>query len=506
MRAIPRPIVATLVATSLTLAASAAARAQPADRQQLYLAPLYREQSPRGAPGPGGMTGPADTGFQLQSLDPTQTMTTVLDFYAAGGGAPVMKTLPPISPLSSYNVYMPQESKLPLSAYASIVKSDRQMTAIVRTQWATTGATALMSSPQPSTELIVPLVMCHYHGQTAYVMLQNTNPNARVEPQVTLFEFGHPSPLLRKDFQIPAGGFLTLDMCDADKVLDGRAGYALVQSSEPIAAQAMVNFETSNAVYGFEGIPTELADTTLYAPLVRNNFYGTTGISVVNPGTTSTAVTVNFAGSMGSCAGWTFTQGPVTVAAGSSILFYQGGTLPGGPFNPLPSSCVAAATIRSRNGGVVAVVNDALGNPAAPTASAAYTAIAAESAARQVAAPLFRKDHLKARLTTGIQAMNTGSAPAHVNLRIALGGGPFVEVISGTACGGRCEATIPPGAAHTWYPGDMAAVPSNRYGSAHLESDQPLAVIISDASANGMADSATYNGLKIDVDVGGGVP
>jgi hypothetical protein len=400
---------------------------------------------------------------------------------------------------------MPSESKLSLSAYATIVSADRQMTAIVRTEWAKTGAAAMMTRAEPSTSLIVPLVMCHYYGQTAYVTLQNTDPNARATAQIALFEFGRTTALARNHVRISAGGFVTFNMCSSDwgGVLDGRAGYVLVESPEPIAAQAMVNFETSKAVYGFEGIPTERAAETLYAPLVRNNFYGTTGISIVNPATTATDVTVSFAGTLGSCVGKSFTQGPTTLAAGSSIVLYQGGTLPGGPLNPLPSNCAASATISAKDGKVVAVVNDALGNPAAPTASAAYSAISAEQTARQVAGPLFRKEHTKLRLSTGIQAMNTGTATAHVNLRLGLSHG---EVISGVDCGGLCEATIPPGGAHLWYPGDMPMVPSNRYGAAYLESDQPLAVIISDASANGTMDSATYNGLKLDVDVGGGVP
>jgi hypothetical protein len=442
-----------------------------------------------------GIKAAGATGIQVQNLDGSQPATVVADFYKQGGGAAVPINLPPIGPLSAYNIYLPSESKLTNGAYAAIISGDRQLAAIARTEWAASGGAALYSNVAPSTKVVLPLATKKYFNQTSLVSIQNTDPNQQASVSVKLYQTGNSTAILTKNYTIEKGTSITLDMGtnpDFDLVPASFLGSMTVESATPVGVQSFVDFENSEkAVYAFEGVPEEQAASVLYAPLARNAFFAaTTGISVVNPGASPVNVTVKYAGSLGSCVGQNFTDGPQTIQAGSSYVFYQGaGT-------NLPKNCGGAATIEATGGKVLAIVNDASGNPAQPTTSAAYNAVSADQGAKKVALPLYRNQHLATKITTGIQAMNIGTATARANISfsIANGGG----TISGPSCP-ACAQSIPAGGSYTWYPPSIAQLPVGQYGSAFIDSDQPLAVIVNDQSLTGGMDAAIYNGIKADV-------
>jgi hypothetical protein len=448
-----------------------------------------------------GIDGAGATGIQVQNLDAAQAAQVVADFYKQGGAAPVSIPLPSIAPLGAYNIYLPSEAKLTNGAYAAIISGDRQLAAIARTEWAQSGGAALYSNVAPSTMVALPLATKKYTGQNSLVSIQNTDPNQQAQVTLKLYQTGNSTPVLTKQYSIDKGTSITLDMeihPDFAAIPTPFLGSLTVESATPVGVQSFVDIETSpKAVYAFEGVPAEQAADKLFAPLFRNEFYGTTGISVVNPGTTDVQVTVKFAGSLGSCVGQAYTQGPATIAPGSSAVFYQANVnIPGSGMSPLPKNCAGAATIEATGGKVLAIVNDASGNPAAPTTSAAYNAVTTDLGSKKVALPLYRNKHTGAQLTTGIQAMNIGTAVARAEIAFTLSNG---TQISGAGCGGACQQNIDAGASYTWYPPSIAALPANQYGSAFINSDQPLAVIVNDASLTGGMDAAIYNGIKADL-------
>jgi hypothetical protein len=305
---------------------------------------------------------------------------------------------------------------------------------------------------------------------------------------------------MTKTYPIEKGTSITLDMGtsqDFDGLPTPFLGSITVESATPVGVQSFVDFDNSEkAVYAFEGVPSEQAAEKLFAPLFRNEFYGTTGISVVNPGTSPVQVTVKFAGSLGGCGGQNFSQGPATIAAGSSLVFYQGNSaVPGSGTSPLPKNCAGAATIEATGGQVLAIVNDASGNPGAPATSAAYNAVSADQGAKNVALPLYRNEHTPARITTGIQAMNITADVARTTISFTSDG----TVIEGATCGPECSKTIAAGGSYTWYPPSISTLPKGKYGSAFIKSDQALAVIVNDASLSNTFDAAIYNGIKADV-------
>lgn len=447
-----------------------------------------------------GIQGAGISGIQIQNLDASQPATIVADFYNQRGGPAVTIQRPGVGAGAAANIYLPAENTLQNGAYAAIISADRQIAAIARTDWSTSGGAAIYSNVQPGTDVSLPLAAKGYYGQTSLVSIQNTDTSAQATVDVSLFAAGQTAPVKQSTFAIGPGTSTTLDLgknAEFADVADGFLGSMTISSdSIPVGVQSFIDLENQDkAVYAFEGVPSEQAADKLFVPLIRNNFYGTTGISVVNPGTSPVQVTVTYIASplTPACTGTTVHGGgAATIDGGSSVVFYQGGATPGAGAPGLPSGCLGSATVEATGGNVLAIVNDA--DLGAGT-SAAYNAVSAAQGATKVALPLFRNKHTKDELSTGIQAMNIGDAPANATITFSDSTG---TVISG--CGADCQATIAPNGSYTWYPPAVAGIKDrpNTYGSATIESDQPLAVIVNDASPLGTIDSAIYNAIKAD--------
>jgi hypothetical protein len=456
--------------------------------------------------------GSGETGIQIQNLDASQSATILAQFYKQEGSTQPVEIAPPAVPAgAAANIWLPGETSLPNGAYAAIISADKQIAAIARTEWKDSGGAALYSNVQPGTEVFVPLFTNNFGGQKSIVSIQNTDPTSQVQVTVTLFRGGQTTPFTQpKQFTIPQGTSITLDNArDFPTLPNDFLGSMLVTSeSTPIGVQSFIDLTDSrSAVYAFEGVPTEMATDRLFVPLARNNFGGaTTGISLVNPGDTPVQISVKYTGSpdFGTCKNQPFTQ-TGSIPAGSSVVVYNGwsGADPLGQDlqpNPLGNQCLASAEITVTGGKILGVVNDRTS-----ATSAAYNTVGIDQAGMKVALPLYRHNWTNSNLTTGIQAMNVGTAPANVEITfdkhpLSAGGGGVVS------CSSNCTKTIPVGGSFTWYPPtNVNEVIPSTFGSATLESDQPLAVIVNDIS-NGVStdspsffDAAIYNGIKADV-------
>jgi hypothetical protein len=171
-------------------------------------------------------------------------------------------------------------------------------------------------------------------------------------------------------------------------------------------------------------------------------------------------------------------------------VFYQGDNVGQG----LPANCYGSAVIQSSGGGVLAIVNDAQnGNQT----SAAYNAVGADQAGMTVALPLYRRTHAKG-LTTGISVMNVGTGDAQITVSFTQNnqGGTTSPVSCPPA---DCTKMVGPNETAIFWPGSISAIPEGTYGSANIQSSQPVAVIVNDVNVSGIVDMATYNGIKADV-------
>ncbi len=449
-----------------------------------------------------GISSAGETGIQIQNLDQSQAATISADFYKSAGAWEATINLPATAPGSAANIWLPGTS-LPTGAYAAIVNADRQIAAIARTDWPSSGGAAIYSNVIPGNNIALPLAVRNYFGQSSLVSVQNTDTGAQAQITLNVYESGAAAPTVSQDYSIPAGTSVTMDLgqdLEFESLGTGFLGSIFVTSATEVGVQSFVDITTSEkAVYAFEGVPAEMASATLYAPLFRAKQYPRpgdptsgrldTGISVVNPGSSAVDVTITYYGAGGTCANETVTSPSVTIAPNSSTVFYQGAPAGQG----LKEDCYGSAVIQSSGGGILAIVNDAQN---LNQTSAAYNAVTADQGATTVALPLYRKAHANG-LTTGISVMNVGTGQAQITVSFNqnLPNGTSQPV----ACGADCTQTVGANQTAIFWPGNFSEIPNNTYGSATIQSTQPVAVIVNDVNVSGVVDMATYNGIKADV-------
>lgn len=483
-----KAIVFLLVSTGVVVAAVVASALGP---PQVYASRL------------AGIRGSGETGIQVQNLDQTTPARVGVDFYRPDGVLERTIDVPDVAPAAAANIWLPG-TDLPTGAYAAVAGADLPIAAIARTDWPTSRGAAIYSNVDPAKDVVLPLTVRHYRGQSSVVSIQNTDRSNQASVDVEVLQVGLSNPVYRQNYRIPPSTSISLDFdrnLEFEVLGEQFLGAMRVRSNTDVGVQSFVDIATSDkAVYAFEGVPAVKASNVLYAPLFRARQYPRasdpnsgrldTGISVVNTSEENVDVTITYIGTLDvtastACKGNTFTSPTVQIRAGSSYVFYQGD--PRG--QNLPDNCFGSAVINA-TGPVLAIVNDAQNEG---LTSAAYNAVT--GGAMQVALPLYRREHAGG-LSTGIQAMNLGTQAATVSIRFTKQNpdGTSSEV---AGCSALCSVTIAPSASHTWWPPLMPALQTNSYGSAMIQSSQPLAVIVNDALVTGERDMATYNGLGV---------
>jgi hypothetical protein len=442
-----------------------------------------------------------ETGLQVQNTDPEAASEVRARFFDLVGR--LTYDLPrPVAAGGATNFYLPQierDAGLIPQSYSLIITSDRGMAAISRTEDRQSGSALLYTNVDPATSVSVPLVMKAFAGQNTLLTVQNTDPDTATTLRVRVFRSGESQPA--KDLSIPlaAAASLYLDVGGGPQLADlpaGFLGWMLLTSDTPVTAQASVHMVTSDrAVGAFEGQPSDRAAARLLVPLVRRDWFGTTGVAVVNPSTsTGVVVTATYRGVLGACAGRTFTQGPVALGPAVTAVFYQGdGVVPITGASPLPSPCAGTAELSATGGGVLATVIDT-DKVGAPTVAAAYNALATDRAARRLAMPLIRNHHTPADLVTGILVQNA-AAEASTTVRLR-----FFDAAGNPLPGDPAHtALLEPGAAGMWYLPQVPVVGAQPglYGSALLDGDGPVVAVVSEVSLNGRSDTAAYTAIPV---------
>lgn len=478
---------------------------------------------------PAPIRGPGETGIQVQNLAQSgsvaATITTAFyEQYDPFDPAQLYDSLPPPAylvkreavPGAAANIYLPGAGlPFPSSFSALIDGGGTPLAAIYRADWPSTRAAAIYSNVEASDRLVIPLVLRHYRGQDSVVTIQNLSPPGSETRQfanvrLVIYASGRGEVAAERYMSIRRGQSVTLDFGSIHPALQALgeefSGSMRILADSVVGAQALVA-GGAHSVSGFEGVPEERAAETLYVPLFRASQSGLapgdvldTGISVVNPGAEAVTAIVTFYPTsdpnplLSTCREQPQYVQRATVAAHSSVIFYQGSGGRAGIEPAMPAPCYGSAVIRSVGGGILAIVQD--GQNGTQLLSA-YNAVPASQTARKVAVPLWRNDHSAYRLTTGIQVMNTGNKVAR---RVAIS---FrTTELDGSsrplACGAPCQADIAPGAAHTFWPGDTRlGIPRGTYGAALIESPEPIAVVVVDFPLTGAVDAAAYNGIPM---------
>ncbi len=446
------------------------------------------------------ISGAAQSSLIIQNLDTGQAASTVADFYGQRGGPPLPVVRAGIAPAAAGTIDLPAERLLPGGVYATIVSADRAIGTVSRTEWAASGGAVMVNGSRAAPELILPLVLVDFEGQTTLITVQNTDVSQATDVLVDYFPLGQRAKLATLLVGIDPGASATFDLTWLAPL--GTAGHARIWSPAAIAlaANAIVDIASSPmAVYAAEGVPVGEAASRLHAPVVHAaapldpQDTGSppldTWMHVINPGATDAAVTIRYTGVAGTCLGRSFIHPTFVLAAGTGARVSQapGVAWPPAGASPLPAGCTAAAVIEATGGMVTAAVVD---QHSGRRMAAAYDAVPASRGGTTTTLPLFRRNHTARRLTTPVQVMNLGPTAAVTTLRLRDGTGAAI-----TGCGADCAALIPPGGAHLFWPPSIAAFPDGSSGSAVVTSDQPVAVVVTDLSRSGARDMASYTGL-----------
>ena len=457
-----------------------------------------------------GMSGTALTGINIQNLSSTTDAQLTVELWGQNGTSKYdISPASPVKPGSLVNYYMPSMSNVAGGTYSMIVSSNVPAGAIVRTDWSATGGAGIYTSEEPSTDLTIPLILRNYATQTSEFTVQNTDTAAdATDVRILLYRKGESTPVKDLPNQtITKGTSKTFKLTDAVwGITDNFVGSIRITSTKQLVAQSFIDLGGSAGVTAFNAVPTSSASETLYCPLIRANYFGDTGISIVNPNADAVQVTINFRKAVGPAgtAGQSYSQ-TLTVPGNSSEVAFQGvggnsrqapTSLPAGTQNgPVPTHTGAAysATIQAPAGKpILAVVNDTWFNANwSAKSQSTYNCVSASKAGAKFGLPLVRKFHLSGpRLTTGIIVQNVSNAQVTVSLELYDPNGSRVTNAEPAAF--TIDAL---GSASLWN-GSLQNV-NNWYGAAILKvTGGNVVVVVSDEGYGSTAvDSANYNAL-----------
>lgn len=191
---------------------------------------------------------------------------------------------------------------------------------------------------------------------------------------------------------------------------DMRLGAAVVHSTQPIAGVVIEHANSENPatfIQAVRGFTTADFDTKVYAPAVKNNWYGRfSGIQVQNVSSVPITITANYRGNIGCTGTYTDIKPNIQPNTSGTFVLWSGTT-------NFPSSCVGSAEISTDTPGgqIVAAVNEE-DHTVAPTGqrAARYFAMPAHMATQKLAAPSVKDNWYN--VNTGFTIMNVGGATA----------------------------------------------------------------------------------------------
>jgi hypothetical protein len=321
---------------------------------------------------------------------------------------------------------------------SAIVESDQPVKAVVNVTNRLSGsygvagglaAAQYQGIEAPATTVSFPLAKINHYGKTTTFYIQNAGSAATTTGTAT-FRMRNGDTHTYNLPPIDPGRMILFTAQDAgadpnNVVNDAKVGSLVVSGSDqPLAGIVMEHFHAENpatVLQGARGFTAADYDTTVYAPVAKNNRYGRfTGIQVQNVSGGTIDVTVTYKGTAGACAGSTYTDDFTGLADGASATFL--GTAAG----VMPENCTAAATIVG-TGNVVAVVNESFLTAEIPPEgqqSTTYNAIPSNMASQKLSAPLYKDNRYNK--TTGLQIQNVSSTGiAHITLEFVCGANTY---------------------------------------------------------------------------------
>lgn len=479
------------------------------------------------------MTGDVQTGIQMQNVGNDTAEVSVMLKEIDGSGEYTLPTQN-IDGGAALNYFMPNFTDVPGGAYSLIATADQPLEAMVQTVYTGSSAVGNYTSVAPGKDVILPYVTRDWANQSSQITVQNASQSTDTTFTIEVIGIDNSGSESATETLGP-GKAVTYDVKEAPfsnlanngepyGIPGGFLGYAqvTVTSGDSVVVQSFIDIAGQGVMSAFTGVPADSSSTTLYAPLLRRNFAGDTGMQFVNTNATDASITVTYYtdGTLldqeGSTWEETYTQAD-TVPAGSSkaIFLATDGTMPQGD---RPDGSVAygfsgwfgVAMIESDQP-LFGVINDSTFDPAtfSPLTQATNNMATADDAGTSFALPLVRKNFPNFNnTTTGVQIMNTSSSAAQVNINYTItrydaeGNVTGNDVVAGdgvsivaNGSGNIYQGAFTGGGVSWEGLGDWV-------GSAVVTSDQPIVLIVNDSTedpntATTPLDSGNYGGLQL---------
>jgi hypothetical protein len=346
------------------------------------------------SPAPGG---PFSTAFYVQNLGGS-TANCTFQFFNSTGGVAYTSGTNTVNAGSALYVYTPVLSGLSTGTYSGVVSCDQPVAAIVNFSDTNSGASHA-GVTTPGTTWYAPGIYDNYYNYYATIIAQNAT-SSPVDITVEIYSSAQASPVHTiTQSAVPANASASFEMEGLAQLSDNVVYSAKIIGTGNIAPIVTIYGEgpASEQMYSYN--PFTGGSTTVYTPVIMNNFYGyNTSLSVQNIGSASTDITV------------TYGTGQVqnaTLSPNQSIEFYTpvSGIGTGDPLG------LTGATIVSTGQPIVALVNESN----SLNRAASYSGFAAGSTSVYVPS-LFRRYY---QYNSSITCQNVGSAAATMTLTYA---------------------------------------------------------------------------------------
>lgn len=449
------------------------------------------------------------TGVQLQNVGTGADAQVNIQSFIAGTSDPaIVKTIS--IPTNAARTLLPSDLTLPPGFQGSaVVSSDKPLNAIVNivnllvpnTGNGTPGGTAsaqYQGVNNPATELRFPLVKRNRFGKTTTFYIQNAGSESTTARATFVIAAGDGiTPGSPQTYSFTTPSILPGRMVILTPLMAGVPNNALgslTVTSDTVQQLAGVVSEhgsenPAKALLSTRGFTPADYDTMVYAPTIKNRSFNLfTGLQVQNVSAAPIRIDVTYRGVARSCVGQTYTNFAENVQPGASFTFVH---LPGAPGNTMPLDCVASATVIA-TGNIVAIVNEefasdflAGGGNGGRQESTVYSAFAAQSATRNLSAPLYKENAFNKG--TGLMVQNVGDEPTAITAT-------FVGSNTGNTYTTRPQ-TIQPGASFNFIGlaqrpelFDGTPIPSNiaggqgNFGVSVTSSSQPIVSIANEAT------------------------
>jgi urease beta subunit len=491
------------------------------------------------------MTGgdPVSTGVQLQNVGDADTTATV---NLVQGTTRIKLADREIPQGSAFNYYFPTMTDeggtdVPSGEYALVAEADQELQAIVVTEYTGNGAAGTYGSVAPATDVTLPIVFRNWASQNSQITVQNASSGtdvATVDIQIIGARGegnGQKSgitlqPGASESYWVDSDTFGIQPNTPADNPT-GFVGYARVTSTgAPVVVQSFIDIDGAASVAAFSGVDTaNAAATTLYAPLIRSNFIGDTGLQLVNTNDTDANVTITYytdpvALQFIEGLETSYTRTEVVVPANDSFTDFHGVGHPVLPDGTRTSArhndditaggWFGVARIESDQSliGVVQDVSFANNLDFATENQANYNVVTAGDAGSEFAVPLVRSVWLDNAATTGVQVQNTTDQEITVGIDYSVfkyNPDTLQFDIPATMTGERLTKTAAANGAANLYQGDASEIAKYEaglgldgatgwFGSAIVKVDTAggkIVALVND-EGNGI-DKANFNAIKL---------